>query len=375
MPSLASVHDLNVIVWALEALSRGVCDEPALLDHLRQKIEIRQNKWGLTERDPQYNRLVEMVLQELEAFGLYSRAERTLTAEGNDLLARINAEKSRTPIIEFFLPRHLTQFEDVEAFLRFLDERGEVRIPRVPGKKELGLEVGHRGKSIREVETPETLKTYVEATFEKIRDHLPDQQAYWKSAETWQLNSRGKRHYDVVRTIVRDAALVGFKYGAVKYRLVRERLWYLGLINWSEDLKEFDGEVCYPLYRKEGGGLPAAAAFDSLLGKLYLYVPGLADIPFPGFVQALWTTFQKLSRETVGYVTIPDLRDATCRVLRLSDYGFNELFRRFAEKCSRNQQPFTCNWETAALGEITQKRLPIEVPGLGIRKAVSIHKL
>jgi hypothetical protein len=315
------------------------------------------------------------VLQELEAFRLYNRAERTLTTEGNHLLDRINTENSRTPIIEYFLPRHLNEFEDVEAFLRFLDERGEICIPRVPGKKELGLEVGHRGKSKREVETPEALKIYVEATFEKIKEYLPNQEAYWKSAEIWQVNSRGKRHYDVVRTIVRDAALVGFKYGAVKYRLVRERLWYLCLINWSEDLKEFDGEVCYPLYRKEEGSLPSAAAFESPLGKLYVYVPGLADIPFPKFVQALWKTFQRLSRETVGYVTIADLRDATCRVLRLSDYAFNELFRRFAEKCSRNQQPFTCNWETAVLGENTQKRLPIEVPGLGIRKAVSIHKL
>ncbi len=34
-----------------------------------------------------------------------------------------------------------------------------------------------------------------------------------------------------------------------------------------------------------------------------------------------------------------------------------------------------CNWETAELGEITQKRLPIDVSGIGIRKAVSIHRL
>jgi hypothetical protein len=51
------------------------------------------------------------------------------------------------------------------------------------------------------------------------------------------------------------------------------------------------------------------------------------------------------------------------------------VLRRFARACSEDKVPFTCNWETAELGEITQKRLPIEVPGIGIRKAVSIHKL
>ena len=104
-------------------------------------------------------------------------------------------------------------------------------------------------------------------------------------------------------------------------------------------------------------------------------VPGRGEAPFKEFIRGLWSCFGELSRRTVGCVPIPDLRDASCRALRISDYAFNELFRRFARACSENKVPFTCNWETAELGEITQKRLPIAVPGIGIRKAVSIHKL
>lgn len=375
MPSLSSIHDHNMLVWGLEAMSRGILDEAALLNHLRSKVEQRQAKWGLTEREAQHTRLVEMVQQELEVFELYDRTSRTVTPLGKQLLTQISEEQSRTPIIECFLPKLLGRFEDVEAFLKFLNERGEVRIPRVPGKKELGLEVGHRGKRLSDVETPEALRLYIDATFVKIKDVLPEPNAYWERATYWQANSRGKRHYDVVRTIVRDAALQNFKYGDVKYKVIRDRLWYMCLINWSEHLDEgFDGEVCYPLYEKDPNDVHPTSCVESPLGPLSIRIPGRSELPFPIFVQGLWSTFQKLSRKTVGYVPIPDLRDATCRAIRLSDYAFNEMLRRFSTMCSRNQQPFTCNWETATLGEITQKRLPVEVPGIGIRKAISIHK-
>src|SRR6267142_1716974 len=109
MPSISSVHDTNILVWGLEALSSGITGENALRDHLRRKVEERQAKWGLTEREAQHNRLVEMVVQELEVFGLYDREARSVTAEGTQLLARITEERSRAPIIEFLLPRLLSQ--------------------------------------------------------------------------------------------------------------------------------------------------------------------------------------------------------------------------------------------------------------------------
>ena len=92
------------------------------------------------------------------------------------------------------------------------EQQREIKIPRVPGKKELGIEVGHRGKKQAEVETPEALQLYIDATFDRIKQQLPNPAVFKERATYWQLNSRGKRHYDVVRTIIRDAALADFKY-------------------------------------------------------------------------------------------------------------------------------------------------------------------
>jgi len=375
MPSLTSIHDTNLLIWALEALARDVEAGQALLEHLKAKIEYRQSHWGLTEREAEHARLSDMVLQELDVLHLYDRAGTCLTDDGKRLLERIETEKSRAPIIEYLAPKLLTEFDDVRAFLQLLDQRGDVKIPKVPGKKELGLEVGHRGKRKSEVETPEALQQYIDATFNHIQDHLPDPKVYQERATYWQANSRGKRHYDVMRTIVRDASLADFKYGDVKYKVVRDRLWYLGIVNWSEHLAEFEGEVCYPLYRKGPNGGPGALRYDTCIGQIGIAAPGKEDASFDEFVRVLWGRFSDLSRRTIGYVPIPDLRDATCRELRISDYAFNDLFRRFAKACLENKVPFSCNWETAQLAEITQKRLPIEVPGIGLRKAVSIHKL
>ncbi len=376
MPSLTSIHDTNLLVWALEGLARGVPPGGPLLEVLKGKIEARQAKWGLTEREAEHNRLVEMALNELEIFGLYNRDAKTVTDEGQQLLQRLKSENGRAPLIEHLAPRLLSGFDDVDAFLRFMEKRGDVKIPRVPGKKELGLEVGHRGKKQTDVETPEALQTYIDATFEHIRQHLPDPTVFKKRAAYWQSNSRGKRHYDVVRTIVRDTALADFEYGDVKYKVVRDRLWYLGIVNWSERLPEFEGELCYPLYRRDSSDDDQRRLrIESCVAPLFVSVPGRGEASLKEFIRGLWICFSDLSRRTVGYVPIPELRDASCRSLRISDYAFNELFRRFARACSENKVPFTCNWETADLGEITQKRLPIEVPGIGIRKAVSIHKL
>ena len=375
MASLTSIHDTNLLVWSLEALASGPAPSVALLDRLKSKIEERQKKWGLTEREAEHLRLVEMVLQELQVLGLYDRGDKDVTDAGRTLLQYLAKRKGRAPIIEYITPKLLSGFDDVDAFFNLLDQRGEIKIPRVPGKKELGLEVGHRGKKQSEVETPEALQLYIDATFERVKDLLPNPAAFKERAIYWQSNSRGKRHYDVVRTIIRDAALDDFKYGDVKYKVVRDRLWYLGVVNWSEHLPEFDGEVCYPLYRKGQSENSDFLTVESCIGLLSLPIPDHGKGTFNEFVRAIWISFSGLSRKTIGYVSIPDLRDSCCRTLRISDYAFNEYFKRFAKACSEDEVPFTCNWETAELGEITQKRLPIEVPGIGIRKAVSIHKL
>jgi len=376
MASFTSIHDTNLLIWALEGLASGIAPAGPLLDRLKGKIEDRQAKWGLTEREAEHQRLVEMALQELEVLGLYERGTKSVTDEGRHLLHRMQKEKGRAPIIEYLAPRLLSGFDDVDAFLCLLAKRGDIKIPRVPGKRELGLEVGHRGRKKADVETPEALQAYIDVTFERVKQYLPDPGRFKERAAYWQSNSRGKRHYDVVRTIIRDAALADFEYGDVKYKVVRDRLWYLGIVNWSEHLPEFEGEICYSIYKQDQSPAdPERLHLGSCIGPLSVAIPGKAQAAFNQFVRELWTRFGELSRRTVGYVPIPDLRDAYCRALRISDYAFNDLFRRFARACSEDKVPFICNWETADIGEITQKRLPIEVPGIGIRKAVAIQRI
>ncbi len=275
MASLTSIHDTNILIWALEALAAGVAPAGPLLDRLKAKIEDRQVKWGLTEREAEHLRLVEMALQELEVLGLYDRGTRSVTDAGRHLISVIEKGNSRAPIIEYVAPKLLSGFDDVDAFLELIEQRGEIRIPRVPGKKELGIEVGHRGQKQADIETPEALQLYIEATYSQIKQQLPDPAVFKERATYWQQNSRGKRHYDVVRTIVRDAALADCKYGDVNYKVVRDRLWYLGVVNWSERLPEFDGEVCYPLFKKADSALdPDRLVFKSCVGLLSLAGPG-----------------------------------------------------------------------------------------------------
>jgi len=197
-----------------------------------------------------------------------------------------------------------------------------------------------------------------------------------KKIEYWIKVSTSPKPYDIAKAAYRDYFLSRYfkeELGDVKYKIIRDRLHYFGLVNYSEHLPDFDGEIMYPLiWNKQK--VPYAKPIALLGNTLYYSKPSWKEIS-KEFLSTLWQTHKSLPG--AGFVPVMDLRDKVCFMLRISDMSFDNLLKQARIEGQRGNTTIRIFADPSDLSarETSKKRMPIDFgadTGMGVRTLISL---
>jgi len=201
-----------------------------------------------------------------------------------------------------------------------------------------------------------------------------DEHLLSEKVQHWRRVSTSKKLYDFAKTVFRDYFLTIYfrgDFGDIKYKVLRDRLHYFGIINWSEHLLGLDGEMLYSLLWEDK--VKKYAKEIKVADKLYYYShPSWREIS-KDFVLTLWRVHRDFPTG-VGYVPVMDLRDNICYELKISDYDFDVLLRRAFLEGQKGRIPLKILADPSRI-EGTSKRLPIDFGrGMGLRTYISLER-
>lgn len=377
MPSVTSNHDPKYHLWGLIGIKNGAQSSADLRECIMKANDDFVRHFRLMIRDSPMQKVGELIALELEQMGYIIRDPNgyRLTEKGMTLSCALeNDSSSWNAVIEDFMPTMLSTFEEMRIFVRkILQFENGTFIPKVPAV----TEVFGSSQSYDQTSYLQQCKTYISSHWNWNFPLKWDEGSLSEKIAYWTRESTSTKPSDLAKAIYRDYFLsqyFGGELGDVKYKVIRDRLHYFGLVNYSEHLPQFDGEVMYPLVWR-APKLPYARPLVLAGDTLYMSNPTWTEIS-KDFLSALWEVHQ--SSAGVGYVPVMDLRDKVCLILKISDMSFNNLLKQARIEGQRGNSPIRILADASDLlgRETSKKRIPIDFgreSGMGVRTLISLN--
>jgi hypothetical protein len=346
-----------------------------------RKFILEQNesfsrRYELGIKDFPLERVGQWVSFELEQMG-YVRKETdtfSLTEKGKEFVAKLLDNRvARDAVINDFFASMIENFPETRSFLDHLQQLDILYIPSVPSISEAQKILGIQGLPNQETYL-EACKQHIQARW-RFRQPLSwNEELLTTKIKYWLDVSKSTRDYSIAKTIFRDYFLDTYfkgEFGDVKYKFLRDRFHYFGMVNWSEHLLEFDGEILYSLVWLDER-MPYSKKIH-LGAEIYYYSrPAWKEI-FKEFITALWEVYKK--SPGVGYVPVMDLRDSVCYKLKISDYDFDCLLKEAFLEGQKQRIPIKISADPSKIPETSKKRLPVDFgKGMGIRTLIALER-
>jgi hypothetical protein len=356
-------------------IRNGAKSSDELREHILKCNDKFTRRFGLVIRDSPMQKVGDLIALELEQMGYILRKSSgyQLTEKGNNLATDLeNNAKAMDAVIRDFMPTMVSTFDDIQIFLKkVLDLEDGIFIPKVPGIFDLrGMKSNDRATYLK------LCRDYISSKWNWGSPLQWDDDLLTKKIEYWVKESTSPKPYDIAKAAYRDYFLSQYfkeELGDVKYKIIRDRLQYFGLVNYSEHLSEFDGEIMYPLiWNKQK--VPYAKPMTLLGNAFYSSNPSWKDISAE-FLSTLWQTHKSLPG--AGFVPVMDLRDKVCFILRISDMSFDNLLKRARIEGQRGKTKIRIYADPSDLSarETSKKRMPIDFgadTGMGVRTLISL---
>jgi len=316
--------------------------------------EAKAAKYGLSFKPRDVNvKVVKHIVAELNYLRL-TRKENgylELTEEGQKIASLIE-DKDSIKLKQVFVKLMIENFKVFEYFLKHIKEKSNgngVPIPFITAEifdkysgdlEKLGLHYSNIVNKNR---------LLITINFDKLYD----------SVRVARIESLGKRT-DKIKKLqaVIERFVVSEVFGPNiqsrrVYDFVRSRTTFLELTNYS--IFNFDGlpaEVTYlisyfePMFKE-------MERIDFSRGTIYLNSPTFQEIQglFKEHITKIYNTY----KDDFGYMKIADMRDRTCKELKISDRIFDDYLKKLSQE-DPNWLSFTYS---GAGDKITEKRLPI----------------
>lgn len=375
MTSVNPINDPKYHLWGLLAISKGMSSSSNVRLFILKRIRLFNRRYRLTTRESPLEKVGEMVVSELEQMGYVQKSNNMslLTSKGKELCTRLQDRKTaRDATITDLMVSMFEAFPEMKIFLDHLQRAdGFVYIPKIPG-------LGRAKKIVRKSELSpndylQACQRYITTNWKLSRPLNWEKHLLSEKVQYWMRVSTSKKLYDLAKTIFRDYFLTtyfGGDFGDVKYKVLRDRLHYFGVINWSEHLLGLDGEMLYSLLWKDKRTKYAKEI--RIADKLYYYShPSWKEIS-RDFVPTLWRIHK--SFPGVGYVPVMDLRDNICYRLKISDYDFDVLLKRAFLEGQKGRIPVKILADPSII-TVSSKRLPINFgSGMGLRTLIALER-
>jgi len=356
-----NVHDISYLYNIIYGLkSKGGCMKSNSKTYLYLKKIInnyndaRASKYGFSFKPREVNvKIIEHLLAELEYLKLIRKEEEhmVLTNQGEYVASLIEKRDSRK-LKEVFTKMMLENFSIFEKFLKKIKmvSNGEgVPIPLITSY--VFDKCGMDFKKIAEkyVDIINKHCPPLKLVPEKLHKQIENSNIHLLRKRTDKIN---KLQSIIEKFVVFEAFGPDIKSRRV-YDFVRSRSTFLELTNYGNfDFEGFPAEVTYMIS-------DFAPIFDQ--ARELHYSGGTIYINYPSFekIQSSFKdsimTFWHANKDNFGYVKVPDLRDAVCRRLKISDNLFDEYIKRLYK-----EEPHWLIFTYGGAGDkITEKRLPI----------------
>lgn len=376
MSSVNVINDPKYHLWGILAIANGMSSYSDIRLFILKRIRAFNGRYNLSTRMSPLEKVGDLVVSELNQMGYVQKENKvvSLTSKGKELCAKLqDKQTARDATINDFMVAMYEAFHEIKIFLEHLDEaHGFILIPKIPN-------LGTAKEIIRKTEL--SLDDYLKACQHYITSKWNlGKKLSWNESllsekvEYWRRVSTSKRIYDLARTIFRDYFLTtyfGGDFGDVKYKVLRDRLHYFGVINWSEHLSGLNGEMLYSLIWKDKKVKYAKEI--KMADTLYYHsYPSWKEIS-KDFVSTLWKVHRNFPTG-VGYVPVMDLRDNVCFKLKISDYDFDFLLKKAFLEGQKGRIPLKILADPSRI-DVSSKRLPINFGrGMGLRTLISLVK-
>lgn len=357
-----NVHDIKYLYNLIAGLKRkGGRAESNIkaIEYFKKMIndynEAKASKYGLSFKPREVNtKVIKHVVAELKYLKLIRKENGylILTNEGENIATLIEKKKS-IELKKIFTKLMLENFNIFEYFLKRIKEVSNgsgVPIPFIAS--EVFDKCGGDSKKIGE--------TYINIINKNCSNVIIEPEKLYALLEEANVDSIEKRTDKVnkLQSVI-EKFVVSEAFGPdIKsrrtYDFVRSRTTFLELTNYATfDFEGFPAEATYLISDLKPIFNNAIKTVDCSIGSVYINYPTFEEVR--GILKDTMAKIYTTHKDDFGYMKIPDMRDAVCRELKISDTIFDAYLERLYK-----EEPHWLSFTYAGAGDkITEKRLPI----------------